>query len=89
MCVWIKVVILSSYLFEEVIASYRFTVEVTSICHHLLLLPRIFGLVVICPSAMTLLFLFLPIDIQIYERIDSESIVDADDARLDYFKKKV
>ncbi|KVI01455.1 Digestive organ expansion factor, predicted [Cynara cardunculus var. scolymus] len=26
---------------------------------------------------------------QIYERIDTESIVDADDARLDYFKKKV
>ncbi|KAK1420515.1 hypothetical protein QVD17_22178 [Tagetes erecta] len=26
---------------------------------------------------------------QIYERIDIESIVDADDARLDYFKKKV
>nr|XP_043628614.1 U3 small nucleolar RNA-associated protein 25 [Erigeron canadensis] len=26
---------------------------------------------------------------QIYERIDAESIVDADDARLDYFKKKV
>ncbi|PWA70846.1 nucleolar protein [Artemisia annua] len=26
---------------------------------------------------------------QIYDRIDSESIVDADDARLDYFKNKV
>ncbi|KAI3805579.1 hypothetical protein L1987_28094 [Smallanthus sonchifolius] len=26
---------------------------------------------------------------QIYERLDTESIVDADDARLDYFKKKV
>lgn len=26
---------------------------------------------------------------QIYERIDTESIVDADDARLEYFKKKV
>ncbi|KAI3819299.1 hypothetical protein L1987_13126 [Smallanthus sonchifolius] len=26
---------------------------------------------------------------QIYERIDTESIVDADDARLNYFKKKV